>query len=125
MTKETMLKEMFLELGQADFKAIGRSRGFDSQTIASPQLMQHVFLSEQGVAAALASLSETESLGLHLLNCFQDEVDVEFFRKMYPDSAPRNSFYGSYTERFHGLFQQVKTQLIRRGVLLFGTLTAN
>jgi len=125
MTKETMLKEMFLELGQADLKAIGRSRGFDPQTIASPQLMQHVFLSEQGVAAALASLSETESLGLHLLNCFQDEVDVEFFRKMYPDSAPRNSFYGSYTERFHGLFQQVKTQLIRRGVLLFGTLTAN
>jgi len=47
MTEETMLKEMFLELGQADLKAIGRSRGFDPQTIASPQLMQHVFLSEQ------------------------------------------------------------------------------
>jgi hypothetical protein len=125
MTKETMLKEMFLELGQADLKAIGRSRGVDPQTIASPQLMQHVFLSEQGVAAALASLSEAESLGLHLLNCIQDEVALEFFRKMNPDSAPRNSFYGSYTERFHGLFQQVKTQLIRRGVLLFGTLTAN
>ena len=125
MTKETMLKEMFLELGQADFKAIGRSRGFDSQTIASPQLMQHVFLSEQGVAAALASLSEAESLGLHLLNCIQDEVDLEFFRKTYPDAAPRNSYYGSYTERFRGLFQQVKTQLVRRGLLLFGTLTAN
>jgi hypothetical protein len=125
MTKETMLKEMFLELGQADLKAIGRSRGFDPQTIASPQLMQHVFLSEQGVAGALASLSEAEFLGLHVLNCIQDEVDVGFFRKMYPDSAPRNSFYGSYTERFQGLFQQVKTQLIRRGVLLFGTLTAN
>ena len=68
MTKEAMLKEMFLELGQVDLKAIGRSRGFDPQTIASPQLMQHVFLSEQGVAAALASLSEAESLGLHLLN---------------------------------------------------------
>ena len=125
MTKETMLKEMFLELGQADFKAIGRSRGFDSQTIASPQLMQHVFLSEQGVAAALASLSEAESLGLHLLNCIQDEVGLEFFRKTYPDAAPRNSYYGSYTERFRGLFQQVKTQLVRRGLLLFGTLTAN
>jgi hypothetical protein len=66
MTKEAMLKEMFLELGQVDLKAIGRSRGFDPQTIASPQLMQHVFLSEQGVAAALASLSEAEFLGLHL-----------------------------------------------------------
>ena len=125
MTKEAMLKEMFLELGQVDLKAIGRSRGFDPQTMASPQLMQHVFLSEQGVAAALASLSEAELLGLHLLNCMQDEVDLEFFRKLYPESVPRNSYYGSYTERFHGLFQQVKTQLIRRGVLLFGTLTAN
>ena len=118
-----MLKEMFLELGQVDLKAIGRSRGFDPQTMASPQLMQHVFLSEQGVAAALASLSETEFLGLHLLNCVQDEVGLEFFRKMYPDSTPRNPFYGTYTEQFKALFQQVKTQLIRRGLLLFGTLT--
>ncbi len=123
MTKEAMLKEMFLELGQVDLKAIGRSRGFDPQTTASPQLMQHVFLSEQGVAAALASLSETEILGLHLLNCVQDEVGLEFFRKMYPDSTPRNPFYGTYTEQFKALFQQVKTQLIRRGLLLFGTLT--
>jgi hypothetical protein len=124
MTKESMLKEMFLlELGQADFKAIGRSRGFGPQTMASPQLMQHVFLSEQGVAAALASLSEMEFLGLHLLNCVQGEVGLEFFRKMYPDSTPRNPFYGTYTEQFKALFQQVKTQLIRRGLLLFGTLT--
>jgi hypothetical protein len=125
MTKEAMLKEMFLELGQVDLKAIGRSRGFDPQTIASPQLMQHVFLSEQGVAAALASLSEAEFLGLHLLNCVQDEVGIEFFRKMYPATVSRDSFYGGYTERFRGLFQQVKTQLVRRGLLLFGTLTAN
>ena len=90
MTKETMLKEMFLELGQVDFKAIGRSRGFDPQTIASPQLMQHVFLSEQGVAAALASLSEAESLGLHLLNCIQDEVGLEFFRKTTRMHAPQS-----------------------------------
>jgi len=124
MTEETMLKEMFAqELAQADFKAIGRSRGFDAQTTASPQLMQHVFLSEQGVAAALASLSEAEFLGLHLLNCVQDEVGLEFFRKMYPASRPRNPFYGTYTEQYKGLFQQVKTQLIRRGLLLFGTLT--
>ena len=123
MTKEAMLKEMFLELGQVDLKAIGRSRGFDPQTMASPQLMQHVFLSEQGVAAALASLSEAEFLGLHVLNCVQDEVGLEFFRKMYPDSTPRNPFYGTYTEQFKALFQQVKTQLIRRGLLLFGTLT--
>jgi len=35
--------------------------------MASPQLMQHIkhiFLSEQGVAAALASLPEMEFLGL-------------------------------------------------------------
>jgi hypothetical protein len=122
MRQPEMLKEMCrAELSQADFKAIGHSRGFDAQTIGSRALMQHVFLSEQGVRAALASLAESEILGLHLLNCWGDEVELEFFKRLYADTI-RSDIYATYTERFKGLFQQVKIQLIRRGILLFGTL---
>ena len=122
MTQPEMIEEMCLaELSQADIKAIGHSRGFDAQTIGSRELMQHVFLSEQGVRAALASLAESEILGLHLLNCLGDEVELEFFERLYPDTIT-SDIYATYTERFRGLFQQVKTQLIRRGILVFGTL---
>ena len=118
-----MLQEMFSgELAQADLKAIGKSRGFDAETTASRELMQHVFLSDQGVPAALAGLTEPELLTLHLLNCLGDEVDLEFFKRLYPEAVASKAYYISFTERYKPLFQQVKVQLVRRGVLLYGTL---
>jgi hypothetical protein len=72
LTEPEMVKSLCLELSQADFKAIGRSRGFDPGTVASRDLLQHVFLSEQGVASALALLSPEEIGALHLLNCLRD-----------------------------------------------------
>ena len=78
MTKQEMLKAMCLELSQADLKAIGQSRGFDPQTVASRALLEHVFLSEQGLPAAVASLTEAETLGLHLLNCLGEAVGLDF-----------------------------------------------
>ncbi len=119
-----MVNSMGLELSQADFKAIGRSRGFAAETGASRELMQHVFLSEQGVAPALAALTADEIAGLHLLHGCGDQVDVEFFQRIYP-SAVTASDYARYNDRFKGLFQQVKAQLIQRGLLLFGTLPEN
>lgn len=117
-----MLKEMCsYGLAQVDLKAIGQSRGFDANTIASRELLQHVFLSEQGVAAALASLTEPEMLCLHLLSFLGEEVGLEFFKRVYPDSVSSHG-YATYTEQYKGLFQAVKTGLVRRGVLLFGTL---
>jgi hypothetical protein len=62
MTKQAMLKEMCLELSQADLRAIGQSRGFDPEAIACRELLRHVFLSERGVHPALASLTEAEPL---------------------------------------------------------------
>ena len=121
MSKQEMLGAMCLELGQADLKAMGQSRGFDPQTIASRKLLEHVFLSEQGLPAALASLTEAETLGLHLLNCLREAVDLDFFKPVYPGLVP-GGYYGSYTESHKGLFQKVKTQLVRRGILLCGTL---
>jgi hypothetical protein len=122
MTEQQMLHEMCsCELAQADLKAIGQSRGFDAQTIASRELLRHVFLSEQGVATALSSLTEPERLGLHLLSSLGGATDVEFFQRLYPDAVSSNR-YGTYTERYKGLFQEIRTRLVRRGVLLFGTL---
>ena len=121
MTKQEMLKSMCLELGQADLKAIGQSRGFDPQTVASRALLEHVFLSEQGLPAVLASLTEAETLGLHLLNCLGEAVDLDFFKRVYPGLV-RAGYYGSFTESHKGLSQRIKAQLVRRGILLCGTL---
>jgi hypothetical protein len=121
LAEQDMVRTMILELTQADLKAIGRHRGLGAETVASMELMAHVFLSEQGVVSALAGLTSVELAGLHLLNCLHDRVDIEFFERIYPDAVSPNR-YGSYTERFKGLFLRVKNQLIQRGLLLFGTL---
>ena len=121
MTKQELLEAMCLELGQADLKAIGQSRGFDPQTVASRKLMEHVFLSEQGLPAALASLTEVETLGLHLLTCLGEAVDLDFFKPVYPGLVP-GGYERSFTESRKGLFHKIKTQLVRRGILLCGTL---
>jgi hypothetical protein len=121
LTEQEMLSTMVPELTQVERKAIGRNRGFGPETVASLELMQHVFLSEQGVLSAVAGLTLPELAGLHLLYCLHDQVDLEFFKRIYPDSASPNRG-GSYNERFKGLFQQVKSQLVQRGLLLFGTL---
>ena len=123
MTKQEMLNKMCLiELAQADAKAIGRCRVFDVEVVESRALLQHVFLSEQGVRGALASLTEMEILGLHLLNHRREAVGLEFFKRVYPGSVPAN-LYASHTVRFKGLLQTIKANLIRRGILLFCTLT--
>src|ERR1043166_3703480 len=117
-TESEMVRAMFPELSQADIKAIGRSRGFAPEIIASQELMGHLFLSEQGVELAMASLTPVEIAGLHLLHCLQTEVDLKFFKRIYPELVPANR-YGSFNERYKGLFQQVKRQLIQRGLLLY------
>jgi hypothetical protein len=120
--KQAMLSAMCQrELAQADLKAIGRSRGFDAETTASRVLLQHAFLSEQGLSGAMASLTETEILGLHLLHHRGEAVELEYFQRIYPDSAAKDR-YVTYTARFKGVLQKVKANLVRRGLLLFHTL---
>ncbi len=121
MTEQDMLSSMCLvALGQGDLKAIGRSRGFDPEAIRSRELFRHGFLSHQGVRTALATLTQPEILGLHLLSFLGEELGLEFFKRVYPDSVSANR-YGTYTERFKCLFHRVKERLIERGILLFGT----
>jgi hypothetical protein len=79
--------------GKEDYHAY--CRGFDAQTIGSRELMQHVFFSEQGVRAVFASLADLEILGLHLLNCLGDEVELEFFKRLYPGTEARRFEYAA------------------------------
>ena len=121
--KQAMLSAMCQrELALVDFKAIGRSRGFDGETTASRVLLQHALLSERGLSEAMALLTETEILGLHLLHHRGEAVGLDFFQRIYPDSAAKDR-YGTYTARFKGVLQKVKANLVRRGLLLFCTLS--
>jgi hypothetical protein len=121
LTESDMVEGMCLELSQTDLKAIGRSRQFDPEIVGSRELFQHVFLSAQGVVPAAASLTPAELAGLQLLHCLREAVDVEFFKRVYPAAVSPN-LYASYNDRFKALFQEVKTRLIQRGLLVFGLL---
>lgn len=68
---------------------------------------------------ALTSLTETETLGLHLLSLLGEEVELDFFKRLYPGLV-LSGYERSFTESHKALFQKVKAQLIRRGILLFG-----
>ncbi len=121
MTESDMVKALCLELSQADLKAIGQSRQFDPEIVGSRELFQHLFLCDEGVVPAAASLTPAELAGLHLLHCLREAVDVEFFKRVYPAAVSPN-LYASYNDRFKALFQEVKTRLIQRGLLVFGLL---
>lgn len=120
MTTEEMLEAMFGHgLGRADMKAIGKSRGFSREETSSPELMRHIFLTDTGVRKALASLGRDEILVLHLLSCLGRPVDVAFFERLYTADRSPDVYYGSFNERYGGVFKQVKSRLVRCGVVLF------
>jgi hypothetical protein len=104
-------------LSEADIKAICKNRGLPNQAASSRPLLETLFLSDTGVAAALRKLERTESALLHLLSRLDKPVDVAFFS---PLDAPRGKrwSYGTFSQRFQGLFSKVKDRLVRAGLLL-------
>ena len=69
------------------------------------------------MAATLAALDRTEIALLHLLKAVGKPVNVAFFSRLNPPKNERWS-YGTFTQRFQGLFSTVKERLVRRGVLV-------
>jgi hypothetical protein len=65
----------------------------------------------------MRTLDRSEIALLHLLRAQDKPVDVAFFSRLDP---PKNDrwFYGSFTQRFQGVFSKVKDRLVRRGILL-------
>lgn len=115
-TQAKMLEQMCQELlSAAEVKAICKHRGLPGQAASSRSLLESVFLSDTGVAEAIAGLDAAEIALLHLLRAWGRPVDVTFFRQLDP---PRS--YGTFTQRYQGVFAKVKERLIRRGILILG-----
>jgi len=106
-------------LSEADVKAICKNRGLPGHAASSPSVLESLFLSDTGVAAAMASLEPGEIALLHLLNAVDKPVDVAFFSLLNPPGKQQRS-YGTFTQRFQGVLTKVKERLVRRGVLIQG-----
>jgi hypothetical protein len=105
-------------LSEADIKAICKNRGLPRHAVSSRSLLESLFVSDAGVAAALAALDRTEIALLHLLKAVGKPVDVAFFSRLNPPKNVQWSF-GTFTQRFQGVFSSVKERLVRRGILVW------
>jgi hypothetical protein len=120
MDQSGMLHHMCSDLLAAvDMKAICKYRGLPVQAATSRPLLESLFLSDTGVAAALATLDRTEVALLHLLHALGKPVDVSLFGRLDPPKKEPWS-YQTFTQRFQKVFAKVKERLVRRGLLLMG-----
>ena len=72
MNQTEMLHQMCHSvLSEADIKAICKNRGLPGQAASSRSLLESLFVSDTGVAAALAALDRTEIALLHLLKAYR------------------------------------------------------
>ncbi len=119
MKPKKMLKNMCdYGLTTADRKAICKARGFPASYVSSPDLLHHVFLSDTGVKKAVAQLDEKECILLHLILFMKREVDITFFSRIYP-AMGANSWGITFNRKYKIVFDNVRKNLIRRGILIF------
>src|SRR4051795_9219941 len=113
-----MLHQMCHEvLAEADVRAICKNRELPNQAASSRPMLETLFLSDAGVAAAMRRLERTEIALLHLLSSQDKPVDVAFFSRLDPPKREGWS-YGTFSQRFQGVFSKVKDRLVRAGLLL-------
>ena len=85
--EQRMIEDMIhVQTSQADRKAIGKVRQFDSAEMESMILFVNTFQSDMGLPQALAELDEKEQAFLHLLALCNSEVAIPFFANLYPIS---------------------------------------
>jgi hypothetical protein len=113
-----MLHQMCNELlAEVDVRAICKSRGLPNQAASSRRMLEALFLSDAGVAASMSRLDRTEIALLHLLKSQDEPVDVAFFSRLDPPRSERWN-YGTFSQRYQGVFSRVKDRLVRGGILL-------
>ena len=118
MDKDDMLKRMCqFGLSQADIKAICQIRDLPPACLKSRDLFQHNFLSDTGIEKVMASLDEKQLLFFHLLNAAGEEMDITFFTRLYEEAHPHSYGY-TFNEQYKVVFNKVKTELVRKGLLL-------
>jgi hypothetical protein len=119
MDKEKMLEKMCASgLSQADIKAICKIRNLPPACLTSRELFRYRFLAEPGIEKIFASLDQKQILFLHLLNATGKATDIESFTRLYPKAHPGAYGY-SFNDQYKGVFKRVRTELIRKGLLLY------
>lgn len=119
MERKMLYKMCHEMLNKTDMKAIRKARGFPIEANDSKSLLESVFLSHVGVAAAMSKLTTEEVALLHLLNLIDNTVNIEFFARIYGDSKTRaKSYLYTFTQRYSDVFKKVQRSLVRKGILL-------
>jgi len=115
-----MLKQMCeSDLSDSDIKAICKSRGFSEKEASSRDVFENFFLSTIGIKEVLNSLTYEEIVFFHLLNKIDDEVDIEYFDRLYGSAKPASGYYSmTFNQQYQETFKNVKNNLVRRGVLI-------
>ena len=101
-------------LTKSDIKEICKARGISSKETMSKTHFENFFLSHIGVAEVIKTLSQEEIIFLNYLVCKEKEVDITFLKNINLTDTRGYSF----TERYKNLFTEVKSTLIRKGILL-------
>jgi len=120
MNKATLLHRMCNDdLTQADINAIGKSRGLSRTEIANRITFENFYLSPVGVKQAMATLTQAEIALLHLLHTTDEIVNLALFERLYnPDFTPSYYDNRTFTQRYQPVFKKVRTQLVRKGLLI-------
>ncbi|MCF8075072.1 MAG: hypothetical protein K9K87_02765, partial [Desulfotignum sp.] len=119
MKQAEIIKKMCrAELTQTDVKAICKFRGFSSPQSASSEIVETLLTSDVGLKRALDSLTRKEVIMLHFLAALGNSVDISAFARISDQEGYR---YGTFTQRYHNVFKDIKKRFIRKGLLAFYT----
>lgn len=113
MTIPQLLHTMCAELPNADLNAIRKARGFSAKETASRTSFASFYVTSVGVDTNMAALTPEEATTLRLLH-ETGEVEVAFFERLYGAGDTQ----GTYTQRYKATFNEVKKNLVRRGLVI-------
>lgn len=113
MTIQQLLHSMCTEISNADLNAIRKARGFSAKETAARNAFASFYVTSVGIAENMAALTPAEAFTLRLLH-ESGEVEIAFFERLY-DTGYK---YGTYTQRYKPTFDQVKKNLVRRGLVV-------
>lgn len=124
MELSQMLTQMCRELlSDADVRAIAKSRGLSAKESASRAIFENFYLSDIGVAQAMATLTPDEVALLHLLKYADKDSDVTVLERVYTPERTKGSYYGqTFNQRYGDAFKKAQTALVRKGLLVYAEM---
>jgi len=117
-TAEIAARMCKMELTAADARAISKARGFSITDAVSPALLESLLISDMGLKTAFSSLNRKETILLHFLRCMKKPVDITVFERL---TEKKSNWSRTFNQQYGDVFKQIKTSMIRNGVLVFST----